>query len=246
MNTAITFKSHNAKVGNIPVTITAKQSCPPSCPLNNGGGCYAAGGPAAIHWNKVSNGERGLKYDDFIQAISTLPAGQLFRHNVSGDLYGEGEKIDEQALNKLVAANIGKKGFTYTHKYQSKKNLDMIAKANRFGFTINLSANNLEQAVKLLGKGSPVVSVVSSEYQRKYKFRGGEWLESEKEYKERLKGLKTTLDNGTKVVVCPATYRDDVTCETCQLCQKSNRSVVVAFPAHGAKKKTVDMVVKND
>lgn len=244
MNTAITMVSDNAKVGKIPITVTAKSSCPPSCPFNNGGGCYASMGPANLHWTKVSNGERGLSFDKFAEKIKQLPDGQLFRHNVSGDLYGDGEKIDGKALRMLVNANKNKRGFTYTHKHKTKKNLAMIAKANRDGFTINLSANSMSHAVKLLGNGSPVVCVLPIEYQRKYKQVGGEWLESEKEYRERLKGMKTVLDNGVRMVVCPATFRDKVTCETCQICRQSNRNYVIGFPSHGGYKKKVDELIK--
>lgn len=250
MNTALTMISGNAKVGKMPVSVTSKDSCPLSCPFHptKKGGCYASAGPAHIHWKNVSEGKRGGSMEEFASKVSVLPNGQIWRHNVSGDLYGEGEEIDEQSLNKLVAANMGKKGFTYTHKYNSKKNLDMIAKANRFGFTINLSANNMSHAVELMekGGGSPVVCVLPTAYQRKFERVGGAWLETDVAYRERLKGLNTNLSNGTKIVVCPATYRDNVTCQSCQLCQKANRSVVVGFPAHGNSKNTVDKIVKND
>jgi hypothetical protein len=41
---------------------------------------------------------------------------------------------------------------------------------------------------------------------------------------------------GRKVVVCPATQRDDVSCATCALCARQ-RDVIVGFPAHGVAKK---------
>ena len=47
--------------------------------------------------------------------------------------------------------------------------------------------------------------------------------------------VKIETAAGRKVVVCPATYRDDVNCKSCGLCQKS-RDVIVGFPAHGARK----------
>jgi hypothetical protein len=84
-----------------------------------------------------------------------------------------------------------------------------IAKANRDGFTINLSGNNLDHADALADLGiAPVVTVLPSD------------------------GTSTTTPKGRKVVQCPATSRDDVSCKTCQLCQRQ-RDVIVGFPAHG-------------
>jgi hypothetical protein len=48
---------------------------------------------------------------------------------------------------------------------------------------------------------------------------------------------------GRKVVVCPATYRDDVSCASCGLCARQ-RSAIVGFPAHGAAKRKADAVAK--
>jgi hypothetical protein len=47
---------------------------------------------------------------------------------------------------------------------------------------------------------------------------------------------------GTRVVVCPATYRDDITCKDCLLCQKRERTCAVGFPAHGAAKRKASNV----
>lgn len=244
MKTALTLVSGNAKIGPIPVSITSNVSCPPSCPLNhaNNGGCYAEYGPLAIHWKKISTGERGDDYDTFIEKIKNLPAGQFFRHNAAGDLYGNGENIEVNKLVELVLANTGKKGFTYTHKYNTEKNMKAIKFANENGFTVNISANSIEHANEMVGKGAPVVTILPLEYQRKYK-QGGEWLETEAEYKQRISSLPQRLEKGNKVTVCPATYKDNVTCNSCRLCQKANRSTVVGFPVHGAKKKTAEKIM---
>ena len=45
---------------------------------------------------------------------------------------------------------------------------------------------------------------------------------------------------GRRVVVCPATQRDDVSCATCQLCQRQ-RDTIVGFPAHGTRKRVIDI-----
>ena len=243
MNIAFTLVSSNVKVGKIPTTVTPNRSCPPSCPLNhaNEGGCYAESGPLAIHWKHVSAGNRGDNFDTFIQKIESLPDGQFYRHNVAGDLYGEGETIDEVALERLVKANKGKKGFTYTHKYNSKKNMALIRWANANGFTINLSSNSMAHAELMVNCGAPVCTLLPLEYQRKSS-KGGNWTETEQEYKARIASLPQRLEKGNKVVVCPATFKDGVTCDSCRLCQKANRSCVVGFPVHGKQKKKANNI----
>ena len=101
----LTPKSKNAKTGPIPVSMSSDVTCPPSCPFNSGGGCYAATGPIALHWKKVSSGDRGMNFADFCDTIASLPDGQLWRHNQAGDLCGAGDTLDVPALDKLSEAN---------------------------------------------------------------------------------------------------------------------------------------------
>ncbi len=62
---------------------------------------------------------------------------------MAGDLPGHGDRIDTLMLAELVEASRGRRGFTYSHKPASRENLAEIRRANRKGFTINLSANTL-------------------------------------------------------------------------------------------------------
>ena len=225
MKTHLTIKSDNVKTGPIPVSTSSFKQCPPACPFAKNG-CYADSGPLAIHWRKVTEGERGLEWPEFIQAITSLPKGQIWRHNQAGDLPGIGNRIASGLLNELVTANRGKKGFTYTHKPmlgttpQATSNRNAVASANAAGFTINLSANNPAHADELASLAiGPVVCVVPSTT------------------KSNL-----TTPNGRKVVICPATQRDNVSCATCQLCARGDRSVIIGFPAHGTSKKKADAI----
>jgi hypothetical protein len=213
-------KKHNQKTGPIPVSTTTALTCPATCPFNNKNGCYANAGPLAIHWKKVTSGERGTNWEEFCLKIKALPTGQLYRHNQAGDLpANEKGHLIEHLVDDLVAANRGRKGFTFTHHIPTRGvNRSIISHANRNGFTINLSANNLEHADKLKQLGIAPVAVV---------------LPSTVDGNE-TKTIETPA--GNKVVVCPATYRNDVTCATCALCQKAKRSVIVGFPAHGTSK----------
>src|SRR3978361_457331 len=100
----LTVKSRNAKVGVIPVSTSSAITCPDACPLKSRG-CYAQSGPLALHWAKVTNGERGTTWDGFTAQIAALPDGTLWRHNQSGDLPGQNDTIDTAALVSLVEAN---------------------------------------------------------------------------------------------------------------------------------------------
>lgn len=215
-NYHLTIKSSNAKTGPMPVSTTSADTCPPDCPLREGT-CYAkGGGPLLIHWRKVSDGSRGESLPAFNARIRALPEGTLWRHNQAGDLPGEGNDIDTGALSDLVDANRGRKGYTYTHKpvLTNQKNADAVEHANRDGFTINLSANGLRHADKLKALGiGPVVTMLPDTVEGR---------------------ADITTPAGHRVVVCPATYRDGVTCATCKLCAWADRDVIIGFPAHGS------------
>jgi len=222
-NVSLTAISRNAKTGPIPVSTTTRDTCPPICPFANQKGCYAENGPLNLFWQKVTARKLGASWDEFTKQIAKLQKGILWRHNQAGDLPGDGVAIDTVALAKLVKANKGKRGFTYTHydSLANQGNRDAIASANKSGFTINLSANNLDHADALASLGiAPVAVVLPSTIQGNVK-------------------LATPL--GRKIVVCPATYRDDTTCASCGLCARK-RDAIVGFPAHGVQKRKASAI----
>ena len=105
MNTALTLRSSNDKTGAIPVSTTARDSCPTTCPLAGAGGCYAdAGYYTRMHWDAVTAGTRGLPELDFIAAVRKLKPGSRFRHNVAGDLWHVGGAIRGDLLRMLADA----------------------------------------------------------------------------------------------------------------------------------------------
>lgn len=220
----LSLRSANEKTGPIPVSTTSAVTCPSACPLSQSG-CYAKGGKLSMHWRAVTEGERGLPWDAFCDAVATLPAGTLWRHNQAGDLPGIGNRIDSRRLAELVVANAeaGAKGFTYTHKpMDSESNRRAVANANKAGFAVNLSADTLAEADELASLGiAPVVVVVPESAPEK---------------------LSTT--SGRAVVVCPAQTRDDKTCADCGLCARINRAVIVGFRAHGAAKRRAEAVCR--
>lgn len=210
-NYALTKVSSNSKTGAIPVTVSNRKTCPPSCPLLKNG-CYAEGYYTQLHWDKVTNGERGTDWNEFISAIKSLPKRILWRHNVSGDLVGVNDVIDAPALAQLVQANKNKSGFTYTHYPMTNyNNIQAVKMANNGGFTVNLSANNIEQADHYKSLGiAPVVVVVGEDCEK-----------------------VTFTPNNNKIVVCPAQTSDKVTCSSCGLCQKKDRDYIIGFCVHG-------------
>jgi hypothetical protein len=162
-----------------------------------------------------------------VAQIEALPAGQLWRHNQAGDLAGTGERINKTELRALVRANQGKRGFTYTHKHTRAENLEAIAQANAQGFTVNLSANSLRHADELADIGAgPVVTL----------------LPASAAHKDTPKTYATPA--GRKVIVCPATYREGISCATCGLCSHATRSAIIGFPAHGNESKHADTVAR--
>lgn len=222
----LTHASRNRKVGPIPVSTSTAATCPDACPLK-AAGCYAKGGPLAMHWRKVTEGKAGMSWQAFVDAIAALPEGTFWRHNQAGDLPGHNDLIDTVAMRALVAANHGRRGFTYTHKPvgpHHAANTAAVRAANAAGFTVNLSADTLAEADALadLDVGPVVVVLDAPEGER----------------------VDTVTPAGRKVATCPATYRDDVTCASCQLCQLVDRKVIVGFPAHGAQRKAAATVAR--
>ena len=219
----LTMKSGNSKVGRIPVSTTTAATCPSVCPFNhaNEGGCYANAGPLAMHWAKVSEGQRGDAWPVFIGKVANMKADTLWRHNQAGDLAGDGKRLDAKANFQLSEANKGKRGWTYTHYdvLNSKHNASVVQQMVGDGFVVNLSGNNLAHADALYDLGiAPVTTVLPS---------------------NQL--TNTTTPKGRKVVVCPAVVKDDVSCESCGLCARL-RDAIVGFPAHGNGKKKADAV----
>jgi len=220
----MTVKSKNAKVGPIPVTTSTATTCPVSCPFADNG-CYAESGPLKLHWLKVTEGKRGDNWSTFISKIKNLPPLQKWRHNQAGDLPGDTVNLDHDKCIELARANDNKRGFTYTHYdvLSSWDNRVTVNMMNHLGFTVNLSANNLDHADQLCDLDiAPVATVLPID-----------------------QTTNTWTAKGRKVVVCPAIYKDDISCTDCMLCEKRERKVVIGFPAHGTAKRKASVVASN-
>lgn len=235
-------KSKNRKTGPIPVSSSPMSTCSPTCPFNVGDDgrvlsengevpkCYGGFGNTRIHWTNLSNAKQSGNVTDwngFMSRVEALPDGQLWRHDEVGDLPHKNGKISAVKAYRLMGANRGKRGFTYTHhKIEGKSLLNnnrmIVETMNENGFTVNHSANSPEEAAKAFKefkKKIPVVTVLPSD----------------------APNVQTVDD--VKVVACPA-EKSDVTCATCGLCQHSDRDYIIGFRAHGTGKKHANVIAR--
>lgn len=221
MRYSFTRVSGNVKTGPIPVTMTARASCPDSCALKSSG-CYAESGNVRMHWQRLDDSSKGYNIEELAAHIRTIPRNSLWRHNVAGDLTHNGRDIDGAALAWIVAANKGRRGFTYTHAHDTAANRLCIQQANNEGFTINLSANSPEHADELAALNiGPVVTLVDIDAP-----------------------THSTTPEGRPIITCPATRSDNINCATCGLCAVSTRRSIVGFPVHGSSKKKASAVIR--
>ena len=218
MNTALTLKSKNDKTGEIPVSTTARDSCPKTCPLIGENGCYnEAGYYTRMHWDAITAGKRGLPELQFIEAVSKLKAGSLFRHNVGGDLWHVAGVIQQELLQGLAAATRHlKAAWTYTHHLRTPENLATIKASNDAGFTVNLSTEVKSEAAAFTKQGFPVVCIVPADAPANFEVDGVQFRQ------------------------CPATFDGSPTqCKTCgggtPLCARGDRQFVITFPVHGGR-----------
>jgi hypothetical protein len=232
MHVSLTIVSNNRKVGPIPVSTTEENSCPNSCPLR-GTDCYARFGPLGMHWRKIGPGGRGSQWTLFCNAVKRFARGQLWRHNQAGDLPKDEQtsqsgvdRIDQQKCRELSEASRHTRGWTYTHYDPTDEhNRSVIAEMNsQSGLTVNLSADNLEQADQYYELGVAPVCVILP-----------------KDAPHR--GNKTP--NGLSVVTCPAQTNESMSCDKCRLCQVRTRKSVVGFLAHGTASKRLSERLEN-
>jgi hypothetical protein len=206
-------KSSNRKTGPIPQTYNSRSTCPPSC-AHYRTSCYAEDFYTRMAWDKVDR--TGTDIDGLVREIARLPEGQLWRYSVAGDLPGAGEQVDAYELGQIVAANKGRRGFTYTHK-KSAAAIKWARHAIAWGFTVNLSADDAGEADRLHCHGLPIVVTVPMDTPR-----------------------QSFTPAGHPIIVCPAQTTEHTTCETCGLCQNASRRSIVGFRAHGSKARVAD------
>lgn len=219
-------RSQVDKLGGLPASSSSGHTCPDACSLK-GRGCYAEYGIGGKWWRALSSGTTpprggpiGITWGAFLDKVSQLPPGQMWRHNLAGDLPGDGDRIAGSKLRELVAANDGRRGFTFTHKPLTTTARHAVRIANERGFTVNLSADSPRHADKLADLNvGPVVTVLAHDAPH-----------------------RLTTPAGRRVLVCPAQRADRATCATCGWCARP-RDWIVGFRAHGQAKRAVSLRV---
>jgi hypothetical protein len=222
-------------------TYVSRDTCPPSCPLYRSG-CYAEGIRVRTPWDRastpVADGGTGVGVEMLSRQIRALPHGSRLRWGIAGDLLGEGEHIDEDAMSKIASAaqDAGcSAAWGYSHKLKLTGGIENILKVKAlyrdYGFVVSASLHGIDAAADFKRRTDlPVVTVLPASHSK------------------RGVAPKTAAD-GTPLVVCPAAIEGSkVTCGTCggskgPLCARFDREYIVGFPAHGISKKKAELTV---
>lgn len=213
MRAALNPKSGNEKTGPIITWETSSGTCPPTCGQYDR--CYAKFHHAKIHWVRLDLGKRGYTFPVFLDRLLELPPGQLARGNQWGDQPGDGTTLNIPAFRALVARVSRFRAWSYTHYPLTPETVRELRSATALGYTVNVSADTLEQAEEKALTGLPVVVTVDP----------------------KTEPVSYTPRLGLKVVICPAQTKENVTCKSCgngvPLCYRPKRKYVIGFRAHG-------------
>lgn len=225
MRVHLTMKSDNRKTGDIPVSTTSADSCPPNCAML-GTDCYARFGKLFMHWRNVTLGKRGGNWMLFCRAIARFAVGMVWRHNQAGDLPSNSRGLLHKPMcMQLARAARHTLGWTYTHHSPMKPhNAAVIREMNDMGgLIVNLSADTLQQADEYHALGiAPVVVTLPEDAPHRGNVTPG----------------------GLPIVVCPAQTTEHVQCKHCPLCRTKTRKSVIGFLAHGQAKKRMSRRLK--
>jgi hypothetical protein len=228
----LTRSSANKKTGPMAVSMTDRSSCPDACPMREKG-CFANGWPLSLHWDRLP--ETGLTQKQFERALRKLPWYSLWRHDQAGDLPGEGDNIDREALLGIIEAadSRGVKGATYSHKpLEHGDNLAILREIRVRGLVVNVSANSpahLDQLMRL-APDLEYAALIPEEA-----------------------GKVTLTEDGNKIVWCPAQWMKlkgvKLTCADCgngrPLCWRRDRNYAIGFKAHGPWKRWVEAMIRS-
>jgi hypothetical protein len=217
LNYSFTSHSSNKKIGNIAAVSTSSQSCPTTCALFNE--CYGKLHFTGMQWRKLD--KSGLDFIQVMDLIHALKKRSKLRFNVVGDLAHNNGTIDATKLLKL--ANTVKNRLIDTilythHSIDNSLNVAALKLAFSKGLNVNISCEDTDKAKQALKHGLNAVIVLPTGSIHKV----------------------IKHDNLT-IVRCPAEYKDSIQCANCMLCAKDRvqKRVVVAFTAHGAKKRAL-------
>ena len=213
--------SRNPKTGPMAVTTHERSTCSDNCGLKNNG-CYAEVGPLSWHWQKVSAGERGTDFSQFLRELRALPRRGKLRLAQAGDLPQKNGSIDRGRTIAIAKAVRHLETIAYTHHTIDSELLETIAEAKRFNLVINISADSPRQAARIK-REQPSLDVVTV---------------------LPMSAPNVQAVEGIKIVACPAEKTERINCSNCMLCAKE-RNYVIGFRAHGTHKKKVQKLIES-
>jgi len=187
-------------------------SCPSTCALLNNG-CYAQFGHVAIQMHGQYSDNDG---DIFLRELNRIPQGAALRLHVSGDVMRDGGKdgsnvLDVEYLNALIEGAKRRPDVSMYGYTHAWRQIDRNEFVFPSNLTLNASCDTQEDVAEARAAGWDTTTVVPAETPGK---RYGD------------------------TVVCQ-NKTTGLTCDKCRLCFKSNRSLTVAFKAHGVSKRKV-------
>jgi len=211
----IVAQSSNSKTGPIPVTYRGKDTCPTSCPfLDNG--CYGDGRIFAL----AHKFRQSITLDRARQILDKRKeSARYLRDRVVGDILTPAGKVDWQYLTaiSLLGRQAGLTVFGYTHAWKLLRKRD-VSRLAKLGYVMNASCETEREVSRAVALGMPTV------------ITNGEIPEGE-------------IIAGKRMITCPAQVRDGITCATCGLCAKNDRTVVIRFIPHGPSRKRAERAI---
>ena len=224
--------SQNTKLGNRPVDstyVSIKGSCPTSCQLKNGNGCYAENSYVGFIVRRLDADAVGLTALQVArqeaQAIDqsyngkNVPLGRDMRLHVSGDSRTvKGTKLINSSVGRWKKRG-GGDCWTYTHAWMN------VHRSTWSHVSVLASIDKPEDAVEARKQGYAPAIVVSE-------------FSSPKAF--------TLPGSDVKYIPCPAQTSPggkEIGCTECRLCFNADRlyenNFGIAFEAHGVRKNNV-------
>jgi DNA modification methylase len=226
--------SGNSKIGETATTYAAQSSCPSSCPLLDGGGCYAEQGRVRHITRRLNEAAKAVEHTPFdvaraeawaIDQMKVVPGRPLRLHTV-----GDCASDEATQMVAAAAARYGQRGggpvFTYSHAWR-----DVARESWGDAVSILASCETLEDIALARSRGYAPSTVVKQ-------FRApGRHLLDETE-------ATTAAQVGVDILPCPEQSgktrgkgKEKVTCATCRLCFDDKaireRGYAIAFEVHG-------------
>jgi len=222
--------SQNSKIGDADATyVSIKGSCPVSCPLKGGRGCYAETSYTGILVRKLDIETINLTPTEIAEAEAeaidksykgkTLPMGRKLRLHVCGDCREqEGARIVNEAVGRWLKRG-GEVCWSYTRAW------DIVPRDVWNNVSILASVSSVIQALEAREQGY-IPAIIIDKYNGEKSF---------------------ILDNVTdiKFIPCPAQTKH-IKCIDCGLCMRVDslykQGRGIAFVAHGSKRKQTKAV----